>query len=87
MRACFRAKLADMEGADRKERAEARRGRAVLNRTSLKRTERDLDPIAGEPAISLVHRLTQESWAAAGKVIPSYARDEIVVRFVPGRLT
>ncbi len=37
----------------------------------------------GEAAISLVTRLTQESWSLAGLEIPTYSRASIPVRFVP----
>ena len=44
----------------------------------------DAVPIEGEPAISLAHRLTLESWSLARGDWPSYDRSRIPVRFVPG---
>lgn len=37
----------------------------------------------GPEALSLVTRLTQESWATAGREFPRYERSQIPVRFVP----
>jgi hypothetical protein len=76
-----------MDGAGRRARAEARKRTATLRRTHLSATEPDLDPVFGEAAISLVDRLTRESWAESGRPLPGYSRREIPVRFVPGRLT
>lgn len=74
-----------MNSSDRHARAERRRQTAVLNRTTLQRVEPDLVPVSGPAAVSLVERLTRESWAAAGKPTPTYRRQEIPVRFVKGR--
>ena len=79
--------LTHMEATDRKLRAALRRETTLLHRTTLKRTESDLTPVSGLPAIALVERLTRESWAAARKPTPTYPRAKIPVRFVPGRLT
>jgi hypothetical protein len=75
-----------MDITERKARAAHRRQSAALHRTTLKRVESDLTPLSGLAAIALVKRLTHESWAAARKPIPAYRREEIPVRFVPGRL-
>jgi len=72
-----------MSDADRRERAEARRARVTLHRSKLERRERDLNPVWGAEAISLVTQLTRESWSAAGLEFPSYTRAETPVRFVP----
>ena len=69
----------------RKDRAEHRRLTAVLNRTTLGRVEPDFLPLSGPPAVSLVAQLTRESWAAAGRPIPAYRREETPVRFVRRR--
>jgi hypothetical protein len=74
-----------MAEADRRARALARATRAVLHRTRLQDREHDLDPIRGPEAVSLVDRLTRESWSAAGLPYPTYERSEIPVRFVPRR--
>jgi hypothetical protein len=76
-----------MDTTERKVRAARRRQSTVLHRTSLKRVESDLTPLSGLAAIALVERLTLESWAAARKPTPTYRREEIPVRFVPGRRT
>jgi hypothetical protein len=76
-----------MDITERKARAARRRQSTVLHRTSLKRVESDLTPLSGLAAIALVERLTLESWAAARKPTPTYSREEIPVRFVPGRRT
>jgi hypothetical protein len=76
-----------MNDIDRKARAARRRQNTLLNRTTLKRAEADLTPLSGLAAVALVELLTRESWAAARKATPSYRREEIPVRFVPGRLT
>lgn len=72
-----------MGDADRRQRAEARRARATLSRGTLERHERDLDPIHGEDAVSLVTVLTRESWSEAGLEIPTYPRSRAPIRFVP----
>ncbi len=74
-----------MDSSDRHARAERRRQTAVLNQTTLRRVEPNLVPVFGPAAVSLVERLTRESWSAAGKPIPTYRRQEIPVRFVRGR--
>jgi hypothetical protein len=70
---------------DRKARAAHRRGTVTRHRTVLKELESDLHPLSGADAVSLVGRLTRESWAIAGKSIPANPREHIPVRFVPGR--
>jgi hypothetical protein len=70
--------------AERRARAEARRERATLRKTSLRAAD-DPCPLRGEEAVSLVAQLTRESWAASGRPMPTYARGESPVRFVPGR--
>jgi hypothetical protein len=76
-----------MDDTERTARAERRRQKILLHRTTLKRAESDLTPVWGVAAIALVQHLTRESWAAAQKPTPTYSRKEIPVRFVPGRLT
>lgn len=71
------------ELSDRRARAALRREIAVLNRTQLGGVERDFQPVMGPEALSLVTRLTQESWATAGREFPRYERSQIPVRFVP----
>lgn len=75
------------DDTDRRARAARRRHSAFLNRTTLKRAETDLTPLSGLAAVALVQSLTRESWAAARKPTPTYRREEIPIRFVPGRLT
>lgn len=70
---------------DRSSRAQARHGRAILRKSRLQNLEEDLTPLSGPGAVSLVERLTTESWALAGFALPSYTRDRIPWRFVPGR--
>ncbi len=72
--------------SDRQTRAEERRQRAVLRKTSLG-AEDDLAPVRGEEAISLVHQLTLTSWSFTGRPLPQYRRADIPCRFVPGRPT
>ena len=74
-----------MSHADRRSRAEARQGRAILRKSRLERAEGDLTPMSGPDAVSLVRQLTSESWSLAGLELPSYTRDRIPWRFVPGR--
>ena len=73
--------------AARRARAEARRGTATLRRGTLQRDEVDLDPVRGPQALTLVTRLTRESWALARRLEPSYTRRDLPWRFVRGRLT
>ena len=74
-----------MSAADRSSRARARQVRAILQKSRLQRAEADISPISGPDAVALVQRLTAESWALAGLEMPSYGRDRIPCRFVPGR--
>jgi hypothetical protein len=76
-----------MADRERLERARARRDRMVLRKSALKPVEDDANPVRGEDALTLVHRLTLESWSLAGRPPPSYPRAQIPWRFVPGRLT
>ncbi len=59
-----------------------------MRKTTIAREGED-DPsfVRGEAAVSLVHRLTLESWSLSRRESPSYARASIPVRFVPGRST
>lgn len=74
-----------MANAERRARAKERATRTVLHRTRLQPREKDLDPIDGPEALSLVTKLTLESWSAAGLPFPEYTRAEIPIRFVPRR--
>ena len=74
-----------MSRADREARALARRRIAVLHKTRLQTDENDLSPVRGAAAISLVTRLTIESWSLAGREIPAYGRAQTPYRFVPSR--
>lgn len=67
---------------DSDRRAEERRQTATIDRSTLGGVQPDPTPISGPAAVSLVWRLTQESWAAAGKEFPQYSRKEIPIRFV-----
>ena len=71
----------------RKARAERRRQSATLVRSTLEMQDRDTDPIAGAEALSLVWRLTCESWSLARRDQPRYDRASIPCRFVRGPLT
>jgi len=55
----------------------------VLHRTSLRSREEDLHPVTGGEAISLLSRLTRESWRTAGLDEPTSSREETPYRFVP----
>jgi hypothetical protein len=76
-----------MDDAERQSRAEDRKRRAVLHKSHLRGVERDLTPVRGADALSLVTRLTRESWGLSGRPLPTYSRRQIPCRFVPGRLT
>lgn len=76
-----------MKDLSRRARADDRRRRANLRRTRLELDEPDPNPTRGAEALSLVTNLTRESWALAGRELPTYARHEIPCRFVAGRLT
>ena len=75
-----------MEDDGRRARAESRRGKIVLRKTSLS-DDVDQEPVLGEEALSLVTRLTRESWSLAGLEEPAYSRRQIPCRTVPGRIT
>jgi hypothetical protein len=72
-----------MSDIDRRQRSAARRERMVLHKGRLAAGERDLSPVDGEEAISLVTALTRESWSEARQPMPTYKRSEIPIRFVP----
>lgn len=72
------------ESGDRSRRARRRREVAVLRKGRVRDGERDLHPVRGGEAISLLTRLTEESWSLAGLPLPTYQRSEIPCRFVPG---
>lgn len=67
----------------RAQRAAARQKTMTIQRSRMQPVERDLDPIRGEAAVSLVRQLTWEGWAASGREFPAYARADIPVRFIP----
>jgi hypothetical protein len=69
--------------ADRRKRAEARKERAILHKTTLGSQERDLSPVKGAEGIALALQLTRESYALSGQPIPQYTRAETPYRFVP----
>jgi hypothetical protein len=76
-----------MSAAERRLRAQARHDRTILRKSRLQAREDDLTPVRGPEAVALVERLTAESWSMAGLAMPSYTRDTIPWRFVPGRRT
>ena len=79
--------IAGMTDAERRARALARSGLAILNKARLSAQERDLSPIAGAAAVSLLTRLSMESHQLAGVRDPTYTRAQIPVHFVRGRRT
>lgn len=72
---------------ERAARAEVRRRTAVIGRTRLGDEDCDVVPVFGERAVELVEQITRTAWAFARKPMPEYGRNEIPVRFVPGRRT
>ncbi len=68
---------------DRHTRAASRRKTAILRKTTLSEAEAEFVPLCGPEAVSLVARLTRESYAEAGIEIPAYSRRETPYRFVP----
>ncbi len=54
----------------------------MLIKTRLGDEATDAAPIRGEAAVSLVLALTLESWALAGREVPTYTRAETPYRFV-----
>jgi len=72
-----------MSDAERRRRAEDRRRIAVLHKTRLHAVEKDLSPITGAAAVSLVAVLTRESWTATGRQMPEYSRSQVPIRFAP----
>jgi hypothetical protein len=69
----------------RRNRARVRQARSILRKGRVSDGEADLSPVHGAEALSLVTRLTRESWALSRQAMPRYARAEIPVRFVPRR--
>jgi hypothetical protein len=75
----------DSPEARRRKRAGARKGHFVIHRARLAPIEHDPSPVRGAEAISLVSRLTRESWSLGGLELPAYPRSATPFRFVPGR--
>jgi hypothetical protein len=73
----------DSDAAQRRLRAEARKGQITLRRVGLHDDPADPAAIHGEEAVSLVMTLTRECWALSGAAEPQYERQETPVRFVP----
>ena len=76
-----------MDNAERKARAQRRRESATLCRSTLSLQDRDPFPTRGEQALSLVSRLTRESWSFSRREQPRYDRMSTPYRFVRGPLT
>jgi hypothetical protein len=74
-----------MSDADRRSRAAVRHGRATLRKSRLQQREDDISPLSGPDAVSLVQKLTAESWSLAGLELPDYTRATIPCHFVPRR--
>lgn len=55
----------------------------VVRKTRLGEEDRDLTPVTGPEALSLVTRLTVECWAMRGEPCPPLDRRTLSVRFVP----
>jgi len=66
---------------DRKQRAEERRLRMVITRCKLEDSDIDPNPTFGAEAISLAAMLSRQAWAFSRRPFPTYARDNIPVRF------
>jgi hypothetical protein len=66
---------------ERERRAEERRGRIVLRKTTLG-DERDPWPLAGEDAVSLATSLTRAAWSMAGHPVMQTDRSSLPFRFV-----
>lgn len=54
----------------------------TLQKGRLGEQERDFSPVRGTDALSLVTRLSRESWLATGRDLPTYSRSETPYRFV-----
>ncbi len=67
---------------DAEKRAQARRARMTLRKARLGDPDVDLNPVFGEAAVGLVHRLTLMSYSLAGKPLPVLPRPELPYRFV-----
>ncbi len=74
----------DGSSDERRRRAEERRAKMTVRRTSLEAGEEDLNPVFGEDAISLLTQLSRESFQMTGAAMPSYGRDAIPCVFVRG---
>lgn len=55
-----------------------------LRRTTVSDEGPDPQPLTGAAAVALVPVLTAEAWRLSGQSMPTYTRDELPVRFVPG---
>ena len=76
-----------MDNAERKARAQRRRESVTLFRSTFSSQDRDPSPTRGEEALSLVWRLTRESWSFSRREEPRYDRASTPYRFVRGPLT
>lgn len=80
-RFCYLQGVTD-SAEQRRERARERRERAILRKARLRPVEDEVVAVEGAEAISLVTRLTLESWTVAGLEVPIYPRSETPYRFV-----
>jgi hypothetical protein len=67
----------------RKQRAARRAETVSIHKGKLGDAPIDFSPVKGAAAISLLTRLTRESFSLARSQAPAYRREEIPVRFVP----
>lgn len=70
-----------MPAEDRKQRAESRKARATITRSTLADADVDRDPVYGLEAMSLAWRLTREAWSLSGQPWPDYDRASTPYRF------
>ncbi len=72
----------DDDAGARRRRAEARRARMTIRRTTID-DDSDPHPVYGAEAISLTTQLSRMAWSLSGRPFPQYTRAEMPVRFVP----
>lgn len=80
--ACLSRYNGSMSAVNRNARAQERRSRILVRRTTLD-DDSDPWPVRGVEAISLVTRITRDVWNLSGKTWPSYDRKHIPIRSVP----
>ena len=68
----------------RRERARKRAQRLTTTWTTLEAQSAPPSDLRGVEAIAELTRLSEEAWRLSGRPMPTYSREEMPVRWIPG---